>query len=264
MLDNTSKEAIAKITGMPYEDFKAKINAEEEQTIELPDGQYFTDTQLTARDGNKYTDFKKDFEQRTVKDLRTKFDYSFEGATFDNLFKHHDTQLKGKYQKDSSERVKELEADLDKVNSTYSITESNLKSQLEQLQTQNTVQSIKNDLLSVMPKETSVPSDDVLTLFLSKHKVKKDEAGNVYLEKDGQPLKDNKTAAYVNHKDVFQQFVEPYKKAASGRGGDNQNGSGQRGSNEDTHMESWAKQTGKPLSSQEAVQELLKYRKETK
>lgn len=263
MLDTTSLEKISEVLGISTDDLKTKLTSEKEEAIEIPKGSFFTEQQLTSRDGNKFTEFKKDYEEQVVKKFRNDLELDFEGKSFENLFGSYKEKLKGSYSKDSTERVKELESDLQKVNDTLLQTETDLKQQISTLQYSNTIQGVKNDLLTVFPKETTIPNEDVMTLFLSKYKVKQDENGQTYLEDaSGNAIKD-KTASYVNHKDIFQSFVEPYVKTPAGRGGGNEAGAG-TANNEDDFMSKWSKESGKPVSSREGVNALLKYREEQK
>lgn len=257
-LSKATLERIAEISGVSVEDITAKISSEKEESLEIPKGEFYTETEMQALEKNKYEDAKKVFEEQAVKQWRKKLDLDFEGKTFDNLFKHHDKSLKEKYQKDSSERVKELEADLEKVNSQNEELVSGLQNELSSLKKENKLTSMKADLLGVMPGETSIPKEDVLTLFFSKHKVNENEGGQTFLEANGQPLKDPKTQSYLDYKQVFTDFAENYKTKPSGRGGDNDTGS-KKPNNPDQFIENWEKQNNKPISSSEGVRALMDF-----
>ncbi|MCG9970998.1 hypothetical protein [Christiangramia crocea] len=260
-LSKDTLEWIAELSGVKVEDITAKISSEEEESIEKPQGEFYSEEELNNRDSNKYDEAKKAFEEMKVKELRKKLELDFEGKTFDNLFKHHEEKLKNKYQKDSSERVKELEADLAKVNQANEETVTNLTSELQSLKQQNKINGIKADLLGIMPAETSIPKEDVLTLFLSKHQVKENENGQTFIESNGQPLKDPKTQSYLDYKNVFEDFSENYKLKTPGRGEGNQNGN-QKPGNEDQFIDNWEKQQNKPISSPEGVRALMEYEKQ--
>lgn len=224
-----SKETISSIAGLlgtTAEDITAKITSEDEVTLEIPKGQIFTDDELSRRDSSKYKEGKDAGTEMLVKDLKKKYGYEIEGKDAEAFLSHHENQLKDKYSKGSTDRVKELESDIEKMKKANQSELEAVQNQLSTYKQKSKMQAVKNDLLSVMPSETTIAKDDVLTLFLSKHEIKEDEQGQTYLTANGQPLKDEKTASYIGIQDVFNEFVSPYKKAPSGRGRGNENGGG--------------------------------------
>ena len=257
-LSNDTLAWIAELAGVKAEDITAKLNSEKEETIEKPNGSFFTETELKERDSNKYNEAKVAFEEMTVKNLKKKHGYDLEGKNFDDFFKHHDNALKTKYQKDTSERVKELEQDLEKAVKFGESQAEELQTKLAGLESSYMMEAVKNDLLSIMPNETSIPKDDVMTLFLSKHKIGKDENGNKFISKGDTVMKDERTGSYLDYKNIFSDFTESYKAKSPGRGGGNEPGGG-NASSEDQFIEKWTKENGKPISSPEGVQALIKY-----
>lgn len=223
-LSQETISSIAGLLGMTAEDITAKITSEDEVTLEIPKGQLFSDDELSKRDSSKYKEGKDAGTEMLVKDLKKQYGYEVEGKDVNSFLAYHDSQLKEKYSKGSSDRVKELENDIEKMKAANATEVETLSATLANLKTQSKRQALRNELLTVMPSETTIAKDDVLTLFLSKHEVKEDESGNTYLSSNGQALKDEKTASYLAVKDVFNEFVNPYKKTPTGRGGGNETG----------------------------------------
>lgn len=264
-----SKETIASIAellGITAEDITAKINSEDEKTLEIPKGQIFTEEELTKRDSSKYNEGKDAGPEMLVKELKKEYGYEVEGKDIKSFLTHHDSQLKEKYSKGSTERVKELEGDIEKMKSSNQMELQTLQSKLETVEAKSKRQTLKNELLSIMPNETTIAKEDVLTLFLSKHEVKEDENGATYLSTNGQPLKDEKTASYLEVKSVFNEFVNPYKKTPTGRGGGNENGGGKGTSSAKTPTEfqdEWVRNNpDKSTTTEEFSQDYAAWRKE--
>lgn len=217
--------SIANVLGMKAEDITAQIVSTEGEDITLPELEYFTTDQLSKRDSSKYSEGKEAGEEMLIKGFKKKYSYDIEGKDADAFFSHHDNQLKSKYSKDNSERVKELEADLAKSNEFSGKEIEVLKSELDGLKSQNTLQSFNNKFYSKIP-DTTIPKEDVVDIYWLRHKLKQNESGETYLEKDGVPLKDQKTQGYLDPVDVFTDFAEAYKTKTPGRGGDNEPGKG--------------------------------------
>lgn len=261
MLTQETIQRIASDYGLTAEDFQAKIASEKEETVELPEGKFYTEKDLNTRDSNKYNEAKKAYEEMTVKKIRDEKGYDFEGKTFDNLFAYHDEKLKEKYSKGTSERVKELEQDLEKIRKSSTELETTYKSQISELKESTKKESLKASILGMLP-ETTIDKEDVVMLFMNKYAAKEDEDGKTYFEKDGVKLKDEKVQSYLGLKEIVPTFVEPYRKKTPGRGGGNKFG-GKEPSNEMDFINQWESENGSKISSPEGVNALVAFNKKT-
>lgn len=259
--------SIAEALGMKAEDITAKLISEKEEDFKLPEGEFFTTDQLSKRDSSKYSEGKDAGEEMLIKGFKKKYGYEIEGKDADTFFSHHDSQLKNKYSKDNSERVKELELDLAKANEVNGKEIQTLTEQLEGLKSQNTLQGFNNKFYNKIP-ETTIPKEDVVDIYWLRHKLKKNESGEMYIEKDGTPLKDPKTQSYLDPVDIFSEFAETYKVKTTGRGGDNEQGANPKFSLKSTPQEfqdAWVKKNpDKSTTSSEYDKDYSEYRQAQK
>lgn len=220
MLDKKTIEALAKALGKTAEDITAKITSDQEESLEIPEGSFFTEEQLTKRDNVKYSEGKVAGSEMLVKDLKKKYGYEIEGKDVDTFFEHHDEQLKGKYSKDSSQKLLDLEKDMKKMKETYESELQAERSRVGELKGKLNQQSITNKLLNIMPKDTTIKREAVITLFNSEYNTETED-GQTFVVRNGERIKDPKTAEPIPLETVFNDFVvsEGYVKAPSGRGG---------------------------------------------
>lgn len=265
MITRETADSIAAILKVKPEDFWAKLSSEKDEAVELPTLKTFTDTEFNTRIENErstaYSDGKTAGVEMEIKELKRKLGYDFEGKSVDKFMEHHDEQLKSKYSKDSSERVRELETDIQKLNETHSAQITTLQGQLTSLQADAQRHSITNQLLGIMPAETTIAKDDVITLFNSKHQVEVQD-GKLVVKQNGAVIKDETTASPKELKDVFNSFIETsgFVKKSPGRGGGNEAG-GSTAKTLTQFNENWIKQ-GKSLATAEYQQAYSKFRTE--
>lgn len=219
-------QSIAKTYGLSAEDLTAKLTSEEPQELKLA-GQLFTDEELKARDSGKYNEGKEAESEMITKSLKKKYGYEFEGKNMDAFMSHHDEQLKTKYSKNSNERVSELEKDIDKLKTAYEEEIGSLKQSNNDLEAKYKKQATKNTLLSIMPKETTLKKEAIITLFNSEYELDEDN-GKVIVKKNGEILKDDKTTQPVPLDSIFNDWLvkEKYISATPGRGDGNEFGKG--------------------------------------
>ena len=79
----------------------------------------------------------------------------------------------------------------------------------------------------MMPKETTIASEDIITLFNANYEIQSED-GKVLIKKGGETLKNDTTAEPLGLKDVFESFVSERKYTANpeGRGQGSQFASG--------------------------------------
>lgn len=227
MLDPKDVSSIAAILKVKAEDLQAKISSEAVEEIKLPTLHTFTDTELASRLSNEksasYNEGKQAQEEMLVKAAKKDLGYEIDSKDFTGFMAHHDEHLKTKYSKDSSARVKELESDILKLNTTHSDLMSVKDQEVLSLRGEMGKQGIKNQLLSIMPKETTIASEDIITLFNANYEVQSED-GKVLIKKGGETLKNDTTAEPLGLKDVFEKFISDrkYTSKPEGRGEGNQ------------------------------------------
>lgn len=259
---------IAELSGVSAEDITAKINSENEEGIEKPQGELFTEDDLTKRDSSKYNEGKSAGNEMLVKDLKKKHGYEFDGKDMDSFMSHHDNELKKKYSKDSNSRVEELEKDLLKQKETFESEINGYKTQLSDLNGKYRGEAVRNTLLSIMPKNTTIKPDAIVTLFKSDYQIEEEE-GKMVVKRNGETLKDTKTATPLAVADVFKEYVikEGFAKGDQGRGGGNEFGNGTQYTSktpEDFQREWVAKNPGKSVTSPDYSRDYQEFRKSQK
>lgn len=216
---------VASTFGITAEEFTAKITSDKPQELKLA-GQLFTDEELKARDSGKYNEGKTVGSERPVKDLKKKYGYELDGVKdIEGFLAHHEEQLKVKYSKGGNERVTELESDLKKMKETYETEIEGLKTINSDYEGKYKKQTITNKLLSVMPKDTSIKKDALVTLFNTDYEVDVVD-GMTVVKKGGEILKDAKTTSPLALESVFNEWMvtENYIAKPSGRGEGNEFG----------------------------------------
>lgn len=262
-------QSIAKTYGISAEDLTAKLTSEEPQELELA-GQLFTDAELQSRDSGKYNEGKKVGQERTVKDLKQKYGYELDGVKdIEGFMSHHEEQLKSKYSKNSNERVKELESDLTKQKQAYEQELENLKNSNNDLLGKYKKQASNNVLLSIIPENTSIKKEAIVTLFNTDYELEH-ENGVTLVKKNGEILKDPKTTDPLKVNDVFNDWLikENYIAKPNGRG--NGNDFGKNGkiidakSPEEFQTKWLAQNPDKSLNSKEYENAYFEYRESQK
>lgn len=216
--------SIASIYGVTAEDLTAKLTSDTPQELKLA-GQLFTEDELKARDSGKYNEGKEAESEMITKSLKKKYAYDFEGKNIDSFMSHHEEQLKAKYSKNSNERVTELEKDIDKLKNSYTEEIETYKGQIQDLSGKYQKQSNKNYLLGIMPKDTVLKPEALITLFNSEYELS-EENGVRMIKKNGEVLKDPKTTSPIEPNSVFNDWLvkEKYISGTPGRGGGNEFG----------------------------------------
>lgn len=218
--------SIASVYGITAEDLTAKLTSDKPQELKLA-GQIFTEEELSARDSGKYNEGKTVGQERLVKDLKQKYGYELNGVKdIDGFLSHHNEQIKAKYSKNSNERVTELEKDIEKLKSTYTSEIETYKGQISELSSKYQKQSNKNYLLGIMPKDTVLKPEALITLFNSEYELA-EENGVRMIKRNGEVLKDPKTTSPLEPNSVFNDWLvkEKYISATPGRGAGNEFGS---------------------------------------
>lgn len=257
---------IASVFGITAEDLTAKITSDKPEELKLA-GQLFTEEELKSRDSGKYNEGKQAQEEMLVKQAKKDLGYDFEGKSFNHLLTYHEEQLKTKYSKNSNERVTELEKDINKLKDAYTNEIDGYKSQINELSGKYKSQSTKNYLLSLMPKDTVLKPEALITLFKSEFELDEDN-GSVVVKKNGEVLKNDKTTSPLDPKGVFNDWLvkEKYITTPQGRGGENEFGNkGFKGNSISEFQKQWQKENpDASLNTPKYSEDYAKWRHENK
>lgn len=270
MLKKETIEAFAKYAGVSASDLEAKIKSESEEDITLQKVNIFTDDQLTERISNEkttsYNEGKTAGVEMLVKDKKKELGYEFEGKDFDSLLNHHSTKIKEASGK-PNEKVTELTNDITKLNDAHKLELEGLSKQNESLL--NTMSSLKTKthLLSIIPQNTTLSKDDMITLFNANYQVA-EEDGKRVVKQNGETLKDVTTASPLPLDSVFMNWAteKKYVTGTAGRGKGNEGGKQVvSGNSVSGFQEQWQKQNpDKSLTSGDYDNDYADWRKENK
>lgn len=225
MLNKEIWESLANFTGIPASDLEAKIKSEGEEDITLPTRHIFTDDELQTRDNNtkthSYNEGKDAGVEMSVKAAKKELGYDFPGKDMDSLLEFHATKIKSSFGK-PNEKITELESDIANLNATNASALEEKDNIINGLKSDFNRTVVNNQLLSIIPKEISIPKDDMMVLFNNTYQVEIED-GKTIVKQNGETLKDTKTASPLGLEDVFMNYAieKNYLKKTSGRGDGN-------------------------------------------
>lgn len=224
MLNAETLKKIAGVLNLEVSDLTAKIKSEQEETLEVP--VVFTQADYDQFGKNRFDEGKAAMSEIVTKDLKTKHpEVSFTGKNLDNWIEAYADHKAAKKLEEAKinpdERVKALEEDkktLQQKLTTAEETAANATKDFEQRMFQV---ETRNQILSLIPDNTVIPKEDLVDLFLNRHRVTKEENG-ISVYKGSEQLKD-KQLNLMPLKDVVSSFSEGYIKK-EGMGGGNAGG----------------------------------------
>jgi len=222
--------------------FAAAIAADDEQEVTLPELKVFTPAELTTHVANagadalqtKYEEGKTAGVEMKVKELKTEHGIDFEGkdlSTFVVKYKAHvlkDANLPADDKLDAANTTIE---GLRKNISTMEVTHATaLQAKDGQIDTLN----IRTQVESAIPSNLipTMKTKDVVSVFMSEHKVVKTDGGLQVQDAAGQVIKDQTTLAAVPLATVMQTYVagrEWLDKTKDGRGAGDDGAGGSTG-----------------------------------
>ena len=267
MLTKETIDKLAKIAKLDASDLQAKIKSEREQDITLQELEVFTkpefDERIKNEKGTSYTEGKNAGIQMLVKEKKKQWGYDFDGKDFDSFINHHTKKLKLSFGK-PNEKVIELENDIKKLNKTHQDSLTTLEAKYTDTLNKYNSSRITNELLSIMPENTVIPKQDLVVLFNSNYEVVKEDEKTL-VKRDGQTIKDNKTASPLTLKDAFMNFAieRKYISNQPGRGKGNEFGVGVKTNSISKFQQEMAIQ-GIELNSPEYEEKYTQWRKEQK
>lgn len=259
MLNSETIEGLGKVLGLSAEDLTAKLTSESEEGLNIPSGVFMTEEELQSRDNNEYKKGKKAGAEIIVKDTRKELGFEFEGSSMSDLVEAIRDQAISGLNKDKSEWQKANE----KQKEAYELELSKVKEERDTFVSKYKTQELNNEILTLMPKETIIGKEAVITLFNAAHKVV-EEDGEKFIVRNGNKLIDEKSTAPLTLETVFNDFVTTngYAKAQGGRGGSNDGiDPFTNAKTPEAFQQEWQKKNpGKTLQSPEYRQDYTEFR----
>jgi hypothetical protein len=216
---------------------KALEDKAEEVQVEF-DGKIRTNEEEESFLKNLKKETVKTAMEMEVKKHRNEMGLEFEGKTFDNLFEAITSKNKAEFTKAPSEQLASKEADIKTLQSKISeLTSSNESLTGKFTEYKNNI-SLESTLGKMIPKNSILPREDMITLMKNKINHGFDEEGNLFFKnQQGEALKDDQLN-YLGADKVGENFFSnnpSYLKGVDGGSG----GADSKGGSNPNSMESF-------------------------
>jgi hypothetical protein len=216
MYTQETLKKIADVLKLDVSVFETNLKSDKEETLEVPT--LFTEEEKNSFGTNRFNDGKKAASEILVKDLKVKHGLEFDGKSVDTLFEKFSEKVIGEANIKPDEKVKKLDTEnkelKTKLQTALDETQRVIKDSASQLFHVKTT----NEVLNHIPKNTTIPANDIAELFMNRHRVTSEDNG-VVVYKGDQALKDS-VLNPIPLKDVVAQFAEAYINKGGMGGGD--------------------------------------------
>lgn len=213
--DNTLKEALEKQT-----------------QVELPKPQSLiirTNEEEEAYKNNLRNEAKQTGVEITIKEYREKLGLSFDGKNMDAFTEAYKKKILDDAKIEPDAKVKTLESDIEKLRTNIQTIQSEKEKVESQFQTFKTGMQIQSELGAIIPANTVIPKDDMLTIIKNKYDFKI-ENGKTVVVQNGEVLKNPTTLEPLAPKDAIDRFFMDnptyINKSGGAGGGDSGSGGG--------------------------------------
>jgi hypothetical protein len=210
---------LEKSLNLPEGTLKTAIESTDSVSIDLSLAPKYTEDEHTQRVENLKPKFYQQGIDFAIKEQKEKLGLDFTGKGIDSFI----TAFKEKVVKEvgatPDEKAKEYESTIAKLRQNLTEQETTFNTFKQQIEAEKTNQKIESDILKAINIETSIPKEDVLTIFKSKHQIEIED-GKVLVKKNGEVLKDEKTLSPLELSSIVSSFASEYAKTPQGgRGG---------------------------------------------
>lgn len=229
MLPQSTKDELQRL-GFDVEKLESAVKSEKEEAIEIPtlktseefDGMVSEDDKNTFGN-NRFEEGKRAMSEIKAKELKEKFGIEVEGKNLDTVIDAYATKKAteaGKKPEEWEDEKKQLQSKIQDAETKLSEKETEFSQKLANIE-------IRNQVLSMIPEETTVPKQDLVDLFSLRYRVAQED-GRTVIYKGADKLKDSRLEP-LELKDVVASFIDEgkYVKSSGMGGGD---GSGSSGS----------------------------------
>lgn len=203
----TTLDKIAGLLKLKPEDVIAAAANKDEVDLEIPEGlTVLTPEEVTTLKTNEYKSGKTNGVEMAVKESRDKLGLTFTGKTMDGLIEAVKVHAVAEAKINPDERVKTLQADLEKVRTTATEFENKVKTTEQQLQ----ALQLNSEIGAFIPSGAILPANKIIGLMAMDGYTFKKEEGKVVAYKDGAALKD-KLSEILPVKDVITGYITENK-----------------------------------------------------
>jgi hypothetical protein len=220
MFNAETIKKLAEVLKLDVSDFTTKIKSDKEETLEVPT--LFTEEDKNAFGTNRFNDGKKAATEILVKDLKTKHNLDFEGKSIDTLLDKFSEKVIADANIAPDEKVKKYKVENEELKGKLQTTLTEKENIKKEYEGKLFHVGITNEVLNHIPKNTTIPANDIADLFMNRHRVTKED-NSVVVYKGDQLLKDGLLNP-IPLKDVVAQFSEAYINKNGMGGGDNSGG----------------------------------------
>lgn len=267
------KETVAELEnrlGLPSGDLATKIADATEHEIDLAPFTFIKTTDLTTREGNLrkegFDEGKIAGEEILVKAIRDEFGIEKAAlpkkANAKQIKEVIHTSVAAELKISPDKRIGELTNDITALQDTVKKKDEKISDLTSSYQRKEQQSAIRHTILGKIPDKTKIPKEDVLNLFMSKHRVELADDGKLVFKNDEGIMKNETTRAPLTIDEVIPTFITPYLEGPGGGAG------GEDKPNQSTGapgtMAAFIKEmetAGKNPSGSEAIQEMRRRRK---
>lgn len=212
--DNTLKDALEKQTQveLPKPNGLVIRTPEEEETFKT----------------NIRTEAKQTGVEITIKEYRDKLGLSFEGKNMDAFTEAYKKKVLEEANIQPDTKVKALESDIEKLRNNIQTIQSEKERVENQFQSFKIGTQIQTEIGSIIPANTVIPKDDMITIIKNKYDFTV-ENGKTVVKQNGEILKNPTTLEPLTPKDTIDKFFmdnPTYINKGNGGSGGGDSGSG--------------------------------------
>ncbi len=218
-----SKETLKKIADVLKLDasvFETNLKSEKEETLEVP--VLLTEEEKNNFGTNRFNEGKRAATEILVKDLKAKHALEFEGKSVDTLIEKLAEKAIADAKIEPSEKVKKFENENKELKIKLQDALSKEQTLTKEFQDRMFHVEIRNQVLTQIPQNTVIPAEDLVELFMNRHRVAKEDSGTIIYKGDTKLV--DKVLNPIPLKDAVLQFAEGYIKRNGMGGGDSGGG----------------------------------------
>lgn len=213
--------------GLKEGEFKILYDDKDEKEVPLTNLEIIPKSEYETRITNIKKEAGTAAVEVAVKEVRKELGLEFEGKTIKNLTKAFGEKVLADAKIEPDKKVKQLETDLGTMKTNYE-TEKQRADRIEkEYQQKETARTINSNVISLLPKKTIIPVEEVADLAMRKATAAGivadiDEKGIVVFKKGDDVLKD-KNLVPLKADEVLKPFYESYITPAGGGDGGKDN-----------------------------------------
>jgi hypothetical protein len=235
------------------------VKAEEEVSLDVPTlykNQGITEDQKNLFGQNRFEEGKNAMSEIKAKEFKAKYGIELEGKNLDSVV---EKIIETKVQENSGDpdkRVNILTQEKEALQGNIITLQDQLRTKESEFQNKLFNLGVREQIKAIIPSEgMKIGNNDLTTLFLTSHRVTKDESGRTVIQKGDEVLKDQATLEPLPLKSVVNTFIDQGQyKIKNGMGGDDLGSGGSnipKFKNAGEFM-TWAKANNMQPMSQEA------------